>query len=202
MDIREDHEESDEHEEQDNSGASRNKFKKKLLLWCSIILSCALITAIIVYTINYEQGRRKGLLGNIQVDIPETFSEKPDVSGESGSDKEIEEISSEPEADMPDITEPGFSPVIWTDDGANPDMSSISIRFELVDQTQVAQVLYDQDLNRITTLFSGNFEPNEYRLMWNGLNDRSTYVNPGIYIIRLMTPTRSYFHKIVWLSDR
>ena len=81
-------------------------------------------------------------------------------------------------------------------------MSSISIRFELVDQTQVALVLYDQDLNRITTLLSGNFEPNEYRLMWNGLNDRSTYVNPGIYIIRLMTPTRSYFHKIVWLSDR
>ncbi len=38
MDIWEDHEESDEHEEQDNSGASRNKFKKKLLLWCSIIL--------------------------------------------------------------------------------------------------------------------------------------------------------------------
>jgi hypothetical protein len=103
---------------------------------------------------------------------------------------------------MPENTEPEFPPVILTDGRTNPYMSSISFRLKLVAQIQVALVLYDQDLKRITTLLSGNLEPNEYRLTWNGTTDRHTHVTPGIYIVRLITPSRSYFRKIVWLADR
>jgi hypothetical protein len=70
MDIWEEEEEVNEYQEKQKPGPYPKRFQKILLLSFFVMLFCALVTAIFFYSINYDPGSQKKLLGNIKVDVP------------------------------------------------------------------------------------------------------------------------------------
>ncbi len=67
----------------------------------------------------------------------------------------------------------------------NPFNPETTLRFELTEAANVSAQVFDLQGNRITTLTNSHFQPGQYKLTWNGLNDRKQLTANGIYFMQI-----------------
>ena len=166
-----------------------DKRKRKLQWGLIAVLSLSFIGVFFYFLSRIDQSNQQTFLRNLNPSI------------------NIDQI--EPSTDLQ--TSPNFPPVIiqqnkgidydLRDDGYNPYVREVIIRFDLHETTTVTVSLFDVNAIKIVVLLQANLDPESYRLRWRGTVAGNSSVKPGIYIVELIAPIGPSYHKIVWLPD-
>jgi hypothetical protein len=82
----------------------------------------------------------------------------------------------------------------------NPFNPSTTISFAIAAPGRVDLVIYDVAGRRVRSLVGDNFQPDVYRVTWNGINDRGEHVASGIYFYRLSAGAFTQTRKMVLLK--
>ena len=82
----------------------------------------------------------------------------------------------------------------------NPFNPSTEISYSVSAAGMVDLVVYDILGRKINTLVSGYHEPNRYRAVWNGIDEKGFKVPAGVYFYRMSTETFSDVKKIILLK--
>jgi flagellar hook assembly protein FlgD len=82
----------------------------------------------------------------------------------------------------------------------NPFNPSTEIVYSVRESGMVDLVVYDILGRRISMLASGYHEPNRYRVVWNGTDEKGFKVPAGVYFYRMSTETFSDVKKFILLK--
>ena len=69
----------------------------------------------------------------------------------------------------------------------NPFAQSATIAFSLATAGPVQLTVYSVDGRKVRTLASDVREPGEYRVTWDGRDDRGAAASTGVYYVQLVT---------------
>jgi hypothetical protein len=82
----------------------------------------------------------------------------------------------------------------------NPFRGRASFRFGLARAGEVQLELYDVSGRRVRSLASGTLAAGEHFTAWDGRDQRGNAVQPGVYFVRLVTPSRTFRARVVSLE--
>jgi hypothetical protein len=82
----------------------------------------------------------------------------------------------------------------------NPFRGRTAFRFGLARAGDVRLELYDVSGRRVRTLVSGTLPAGEHTRAWDGRDERGGAVRPGVYFVRLVTPSRTFNSRLVALE--
>ena len=69
----------------------------------------------------------------------------------------------------------------------NPFNSSTEISFSVQNKTFIQLTIYDITGNKIIDLVQKNYQPGQYKVRWNGLNQNGNEVSSGMYIYTMIS---------------
>jgi len=78
--------------------------------------------------------------------------------------------------------------------------SSITVRYQLPQSTEIRIAVYDVTGQRVTTLVSGEQSTGEQELRWDGTDDVGRKLGAGLYFIRIVTPDATKTAKVVLVN--
>jgi hypothetical protein len=81
----------------------------------------------------------------------------------------------------------------------NPFRQSAAFAVSLSQTGPVDLAIYAVDGRRVRTVLDGIQEAGEYRVHWDGRDQRGMAAAPGVYFVRLAAGARSYTRRIVYL---
>ena len=82
----------------------------------------------------------------------------------------------------------------------NPFNPSTEVVYSVSEGGVVDLIVYDILGRKINTLASGYHQPNRYRAVWNGTDEKGFQVPAGVYFYRMDTETFSDVKKIILLK--
>jgi hypothetical protein len=82
----------------------------------------------------------------------------------------------------------------------NPFRGRASFRFGLARAGEVQLELYDVSGRRVRSLAGGTLAAGEHSASWDGRDQQGNAVAPGVYFVRLTTPSRSFHARLVSLE--
>src|SRR5262249_41361533 len=82
----------------------------------------------------------------------------------------------------------------------NPFRGRTALRFGLSRAGNVQLELFDVSGRRVRSLVSGALPVGEHTAAWNGRDEGGNAVRPGVYFVRLTTPTRTFHMRLVSLE--
>ncbi len=82
----------------------------------------------------------------------------------------------------------------------NPFNMSVTIPVRLMHESQVELAVYDISGAKVATLQHGTIQPGLAGFNWNGLDDSGRTVSSGVYIVRLVSDTRSVHRRILLMK--
>ena len=82
----------------------------------------------------------------------------------------------------------------------NPFRGRTAFRFGLARAGDVRLELYDVSGRRVRTLASGTLPAGEHSSAWDGRDEHGNAVRPGVFFVRLSTPTRTFHARLVSLE--
>ena len=81
----------------------------------------------------------------------------------------------------------------------NPFKENSALTFSLARPGPVALEIFSVDGRRVRSLVQGARDAGEYRMTWDGRNDRGELVGAGVYYARLSTGQGQFRHTVVKL---
>jgi flagellar hook assembly protein FlgD len=82
----------------------------------------------------------------------------------------------------------------------NPSRGGIALEFALARAGRVELAIYGIDGRRVKVLAQGEREAGEYRLSWDGTDERGHAAAPGVYYARMSADGREFTRKLVRLD--
>jgi hypothetical protein len=82
----------------------------------------------------------------------------------------------------------------------NPSRGAIALGFALARAGRAELAIYGIDGRRVKVLSQGEREAGEYRLSWDGTDERGRASAPGVYYARLIADGREFTRKLVRLD--
>ncbi len=89
------------------------------------------------------------------------------------------------------------APAILANPRPNPFIDRTEIEFVLAAGGQAEVAVFDIQGRRVAALAAGEFQAGRHSLSWNGRGDGGSWLNPGLYFVRLVTNGRESVRKIV-----
>ncbi len=97
------------------------------------------------------------------------------------------------------------SPVLPTETSLNacfpnPFNATISLSFQIAEETQLGLNIYDIKGRRIKQVVYQDILPGTYQQQWDGMNDYGQAVSSGIYIVQMVTEDHAFTRKVTLLK--
>jgi hypothetical protein len=82
----------------------------------------------------------------------------------------------------------------------NPFQHSSTLAFSIAKAGPVNLSILSVDGRRVKTLFAGTREAGAYRMTWNGTDENGNRVRPGVFYVRLVTPTGQFNRAVTFIQ--
>jgi flagellar hook assembly protein FlgD len=82
----------------------------------------------------------------------------------------------------------------------NPFRQTATIAFSLAQGGPVELAVFSVDGRRVRTLVGESREPGEYRVTWDGRDDRGNPMSAGVYYAQLKTARRGFTRTLTYLK--
>lgn len=82
----------------------------------------------------------------------------------------------------------------------NPFYRTTEIKYQLNKKGEVRLVVYDLQGKIVKLLVNGQQQPGQYRIAWNGKNEKGNYVSSGVYFCRLICGLQSMTMKMILMK--
>jgi hypothetical protein len=84
--------------------------------------------------------------------------------------------------------------------GANPARGRAALQLAVAERADVSVRVFDVQGAMVRTIAEGTYEPGYYTLPWDGRDDGSRRVAPGVYFVRMVAAGRTYLTRVAFLD--
>lgn len=81
--------------------------------------------------------------------------------------------------------------------GSNVGARGVEFAYALPERSDVEIAIYSVAGQRVATLVKGSKDAGYYTVKWSGTDDRGTKLGSGVYIVKMVTPKKSFTNKII-----
>ena len=92
-----------------------------------------------------------------------------------------------------------FATGLWSA-APNPFQNASTLGFSIAKAGPVNLSILSVDGRRVKTLFAGTREVGVYRIAWNGTDDNGNRVRPGVFFVRLVTPSGQFNRTVTFIN--
>jgi hypothetical protein len=82
----------------------------------------------------------------------------------------------------------------------NPFNPSTTIEYAVASSADVSIIVYDMMGREVTTLVSGNHSPNNYSVVWNGMDNNGEVVSSGVYLYKMTSSNFVQMNKVLFVK--